>query len=176
LQVIATLDATKMKGNGTTVIRSRVLLAIIAGILVLLSLAGPALAVEPHGWYPIINAKLTYPQDWSAEVGAYIGKKENGEFSTSVTGPFISVEPGGNGFKINAGYGGGGLSMMIPVGLRASLSYYQAWKDDHGIADGEQFIGIQASAAMMFFTASLGAYYSPDRGSGMVSAGIGIGW
>jgi len=128
---------------------------------------------------PVINAKYSYPQSASAELGiAYpLASSSNDIYS----GPFMSYEPGINGQKVHLGYFLASFGGSVPTDMqwvtgRISLSYFRPWQESSGLLKNEDYYGLEFVGSYKILVVSVGGYYGPDRERSIAAFGVGVGW
>lgn len=128
---------------------------------------------------PVINAKLSYPQTASAELGvAYpLASSSNDIY----TGPFLSYEPGINGQKVHLGYFLASFGGSVPTDIqwvtgRISLSYFKPWKDTAGLLKNEDYYGLEFVGSYKILVLSVGGYYGSEQEKLIGAIGVGVGW
>jgi len=124
----------------------------------------------------VLNAKLTYPQKASLELGLTLRKDRGRHWDASTMGPYVSIEPGISGTKAHLGYGGWAQAGFLPLSVRASASYLRMTQDTLGFNRGDEYVGISLTAGFAY-TFNLGIMRSlDDKKEHLVTGGFGIGW
>jgi hypothetical protein len=131
-----------------------------------------------YGFFPLLNVKASYPQIASVELGtAYLFGQRGRE---THTGPFVSYEPGINGQKFHFGLdiisSKGGIFDWVLLGGRLSASYFKPWREANGLANDENYYGVEVLGHYGIIVLSGGAYYGVEREKFLGSIGLGIGW
>ncbi len=151
----------------------------LVGILLVMCFSALSLAKLPikdnevSGFIPIINAKKSYVQDWSAELGAGVFFDEDKAFSH---GPYVSWEPGVKGTKAHLGYGLLKGDDDVIGQMRASVVYLEMDENNHDYSTEENYYGIDISVGVNLLLFSAGVFRGEDSGDFEIEFSSGIGF
>mgnify|MGYP003594838086 CR=1 FL=1 len=146
-------------------------------ILLIVSLSvAPCWAVKE---IMIFNAKATYPQQASTEIGLILGKSWGttpGSWSAGSRGMSISVEPGLSGTKLHIGYGVQAAGVASFHSARIAATYLWITDEVSHLDDGDEYAGVEVTGSVFLLCGSFGILRNTSIDEYIATAGIGLGW